>query len=238
MKNKQPKPRKRTKRNGHHINSSSYPTNNPYRKRKTKPLPNIGEIDHYDKKQVKAITLLNRDKQGNPTRMGRPTSYKPEYDNIVKILCKVHGLTNDELAQAFNTTTACLKRWRDTYPNFDSALKEGKAAFDGSLIEKSLKAKATGYRYTETSKKFKRVKERDAEGNPTGEYIVVLDEETISEKALPPDVGAIAFWLKNRDPDNWHDRKAVEVTGKDGGPVEHNVHIYMPDNGREEIEAE
>jgi len=47
------------------------------------------------------------------------------------------------------------------------------------------------------------------------EYIEVIDDEAfvaVNEKTQE-------FWLKNRKPNDWHDKQKIEITGKDGGPI-------------------
>jgi len=214
--------RKRTMRNGLHINSSKHVSKIPYRTRTTKPLPDISKMDEYDIKQITEIRLLNRDKNGKPTHRGRPTDYDPKYDHIAYILVKVHGLTIDDLADTLRITVPCIKRWRDTYPNFNSAIKKGRIEFDGKRICKSLKARANGYAITEKSRKYKRTPIYEGKGDKQKivDWEMKLVEETVNNKVLAPDVGAIAWWQKNRDPGEWRDRKAVEISGPDGGPVE------------------
>lgn len=48
-------------------------------------------------------------------------------------------------------------------------------------------------------------------------------ENALLKKALAGDVTAMIFWLKNRKPQEWRDRREHEVTGKDGGPIEASV---------------
>ena len=48
--------------------------------------------------------------------------------------------------------------------------------------------------------------------------------ETPTQRYYPPDPVSGIFWLKNRQPDKWRDRK--EVTGADGGPVQFNIIDY------------
>ena len=220
--------RKRTLRNGMPLKSCKQTTKIPYKTRKTKPLPDISKMDEYDIQQVTEIRLLNRDKQGRPTNMGRKTKYDPKYDHIAYILVKVHGLTTGDLAETLGITVSCLTRWRDTYPNFNCSIKNGRVEFDGKRICKSLKARANGYAITEKSKKYKRTPVYKTMKGKKGEkditeivgYDMTLVEETESNKVLPPDVGAIAWWQKNQIPEEWRDRKAVEISGPDGGPVE------------------
>ncbi|WP_174984691.1 hypothetical protein [Pandoraea commovens] len=52
------------------------------------------------------------------------------------------------------------------------------------------------------------------------------DTEVVSalyEKAKGGDVTACIYWLKNRQPEQWRDRVAHEVTGAAGGPIKHET---------------
>jgi len=40
------------------------------------------------------------------------------------------------------------------------------------------------------------------------------------ENAMSGNTTAQIFFLKNRDPERWRDRRETELTGKDGGPVQ------------------
>jgi DNA invertase Pin-like site-specific DNA recombinase len=53
-------------------------------------------------------------------------------------------------------------------------------------------------------------------------------ERTLFERAtgvdgLPPDTTACIFWLKNRRPDRWRDRREHEVTGAKGGSLKVDI---------------
>ena len=39
-------------------------------------------------------------------------------------------------------------------------------------------------------------------------------------KHYPPDTQAAIFWLMNRQPRLWKDKKSLELSGVDGGPIE------------------
>lgn len=72
-------------------------------------------------------------------------------------------------------------------------------------VEDALIKRALGYSYTET----KTVMKEDKDGNQT------MHVETV-EKHLPPDVGAAAFVLKNKDRENWqNDPKMIELRRKE-----------------------
>lgn len=41
----------------------------------------------------------------------------------------------------------------------------------------------------------------------------------LMSNAIDGNVTAQIFYLKNRSPENWQDRRNTEITGKDGGPI-------------------
>lgn len=113
------------------------------------------------------------------------------------------GLTDEQIASNCGITPSTLYEWKKRFPEFSEALKRGKEPVDIE-VENALLKRALGYSYTEVTK------ERVA--NPeTGEISVTVTKEVIKEVA--PDVGAQAFWLKNRRPDVWRDRKETEISG-------------------------
>ena len=131
---------------------------------------------------------------------GRPSSFKPDYIEQARNLCEL-GATEEDLARAFKVTTRTISRWQVTYKDFCLALKMGKAATD-ERVERSLYRRATGYTFD-------------------SEKIFQSDGRIIRAKTkehVPPDTTAMIFWLKNRRPEAWRDRR--EVTGKDGAPIE------------------
>jgi hypothetical protein len=134
---------------------------------------------------------------------GRPTDYRPEFAEQAKILCEA-GATDADLADEFGVTVQTLRNWRRNHPAFFAAIKLNKPIADAE-VERSLYERATGY----TRESVKIFCGKD------GEVTQVKFLEHV-----PPDPTAMIFWLKNRQPDIWRDRRETEVTGKDGGPVE------------------
>lgn len=137
---------------------------------------------------------------------GRPTKYDPKLHPVLAKWMARSGLTDEEIARELGIAVSTLNRWKQIYPEFSEALKANKALVD-SQVEDSLLKRALGYEYEEVKlvmsddgKRTKRV------------------EKTI--KQVVPDVTAAIFWLKNRQPQRWRDKQNVELTGKDGGPVE------------------
>ena len=130
---------------------------------------------------------------------GRPTDYREEYSVQALKLCKL-GLTNEELADFFGVVVATLYNWRDKHPEFMEALKAGKTMADAEVASK-LFHRATGYEHPEDDIKS------------VGGAIVI----TPTVKHYPPDTTAAIFWLKNRQPALWRDKR--EEPGDDT-PVE------------------
>ena len=69
------------------------------------------------------------------------------------------------------------------------------------MVENALLKRALGYKYKETTKEP--VKNQD-----TGEYELTITKEVTKE--VSPDVTAQIYWLKNRKPNEWRDRRIVE----------------------------
>ena len=135
-------------------------------------------------------------------KVGRPSSFKPEYVKQAKKLCAL-GLTDGELAKFFDVHVGTIYRWQAKFPDFCDALKVGKAPAD-DRVERSLYHKAVGYTF-ESEKIF----------NYQGE---VVRAKTIEH--VPPDTTAAIFWLKNRRKEDWRDKHDHTMSGPDGGPIQ------------------
>lgn len=112
------------------------------------------------------------------------------------------GLTDEEIASKIGIRRETLYDWIKRFPNISNVLKLSKEVADRE-VEQALYNKALGRcKVTET------VKERRLNVK-TGEYELVVVKETI--KGVPPDVTAQIFWLKNRKPDTWRDKREVDT---------------------------
>ena len=88
--------------------------------------------------------------------------------------------------------------------------------------ERSLYHRATGYTYE--AEEIFLVDEEIQHPNPDDPKhpIIVRTKKVLRVpivKHLPPDTGALAFWLKNREKDRWRDKQDHEITGKGGRPI-------------------
>ena len=105
------------------------------------------------------------------------------------------GLTDEQIAKNAGIKTATLYNWRGRFPQLDAAIKKGKAPVDLE-VENALLKRALGYDWEE------KTTEVDSAGK---KHVRVVTRH------VPPDVGAICFWLKNRKPRNWRERPIDET---------------------------
>jgi hypothetical protein len=101
------------------------------------------------------------------------------------------------------------------------ALKEGKAPVDIE-IEDSMANLAKGHYVTvkkpikiRTEKRLKK-KDKDGKEYETGTIIEEHVEYVEEQVYIPPNVTAQIFWLKNRKPEQWKDKREQVVNTKDG----------------------
>lgn len=155
-------------------------------------------------------------KKAGPKKTGRPPAYHPDVHPVLaKVLARA-GKTNAEIAGYIGINESTLYRWQDHHEEFKEALKEGKAFIDDQ-VEDSLLRRAMGYSYTETHKEIRQ--------NGKGESVKIAKEIT---RQVPPDVLAAIFWLKNRRPFDWRDKRNLELTGQNDGPLEVEITIVPP----------
>lgn len=140
---------------------------------------------------------------GKNTKAGRPTAYKAEYAEIARRACQI-GFTDQELAELLNVTVRTLYNWKSEHEEFLQALKAGKEIAD-DRIERSLFERAAGYR-VEAVKIFMPA------GAKKPVYAPYIEHHA-------PDTAAAIFWLKNRKPGEWRDKREHEHSGPGGQPI-------------------
>jgi len=112
------------------------------------------------------------------------------------------GLTDKQIAHNMGVTEQTLNNWKKEYPSLFESLKRGKEVVDIE-VENQLLKRAKGYSYEEVTKEV-----RVIDGEP-----VMMETKRVTKEVLP-DVTAQIFWLKNRKPNEWRDKKDVEMSGK------------------------
>lgn len=130
---------------------------------------------------------------------GRPSKYKPEYAEQAEKLARL-GLTDVQMAAYFEVTEKTFNTWKQ-HPEFLQSLKRGKDESDSKVVE-ALYKRATGYEAEE----FEDVMYK---GNK---------ERLKKVKHIPADTTAQIFWLCNRQPEHWKNKREVKVTDDEGKP--------------------
>lgn len=129
--------------------------------------------------------------------MGRKSKFSTEMLEKGKKLAR-EGYTDEDIAERLGIGIRTLYDWKKKYPQFSQALKENKEYFDNK-VEEALLKRALGFEYEET------------------EIIATKEGKTSkvkkTKKVIPPDVTAIIFWLKNRQPGKWRNRLELQHEG-------------------------
>lgn len=113
------------------------------------------------------------------------------------------GLTEEQIASNMGITRETLRVWKNKYSVISVTLKRGKEVVDYE-VENALLKKALGYK----------VKEQKALND--GRIIEI-------EREVPGDVTAQIFWLKNRRPEAWKDKREDEGKETEGVTIINNI---------------
>ena len=108
------------------------------------------------------------------------------------------GLTDEQIAANIGIGKTAFYEWQNRFPKIADALKRGKAPVDIE-VENALLKRALGYDAVEV----------------TTETITTPDGKTRESvkryvRHIPPDTTAQIFWLKNRKPVQWRDKREVD----------------------------
>lgn len=117
-----------------------------------------------------------------------------------------NGCTNEEIAHNMGVARSTLAVWVERHLDISDAIKAGRM-MACEAIENALFKRAVGYEVQETDV----VEEFTGElrdGKPANG--AVKRRETTRTRHLPPDVAAVIFYLKNRAPERYSDRRVIE----------------------------
>lgn len=123
------------------------------------------------------------------------------------------GLTDEQIAASMGIAERTFTDWKARFPAIVAALKKGKAPVD-KQVENALLKRAKGFEYIETVTDYCFSEtEKDEDGSPKK----IIKNVRMTKKYVPPDTGAAAFWLKNRRPDRWREKREeqIQVTAAD-----------------------
>lgn len=117
------------------------------------------------------------------------------------------GLTDADIARNMGINVSTLYEWKNKHTEINDALKNGKEVVD-RIVENALYKKAIGIH----EKVKKPIKVRQVLYSPEGRKMAEKEVIEYAEEDIfiPPDTTAAIFWLKNRKPDQWRDKRQVE----------------------------
>lgn len=124
-------------------------------------------------------------------------------DHVLNKLDKVEewakkGLSDNQIAKNLGIDRSTFYKYKNDHSDFSDAIKRGKEVIDLE-VENALLKRALGYKYKEVTKE-------PIEDSTGKEELKVTKEVT---KEVLPDTTAQIFWLKNRKPNEWRDKKEV-----------------------------
>jgi hypothetical protein len=129
--------------------------------------------------------------------MARKSLWKPEFVEQAKNLCLL-GATDTEIAAFFDVSPTTFGNWKRKTPELRAALKAGKMSADAK-VAKSLYQRAVGF------------SQQEVDIRVIGGQLV----QTVFTKKYAPDTTAQIFWLKNRQPEMWKERRERDMTVDD-----------------------
>lgn len=117
------------------------------------------------------------------------------------------GLTDEQIAEKIGISRSTLSEWKKKFPDISDTLKKGKEIID-IKVENALLKRALGYEYDE-----QRIEKSEKDGTKIIQTI----------KHVPPDVGAAAFWLKNRMKEKWRDKPTIDTNAEIIGKLDEMI---------------
>lgn len=113
------------------------------------------------------------------------------------------GLTDKQIAHNVGVAERTFTEWKRRFDALTAVLKRGKEVVDRQ-VENALLKNALGFEYEETKTII--------EIMPDGERKQRIEKV---KKYNPPNPTSQIFWLKNRKPADWRDRREVDANVKE-----------------------
>lgn len=145
------------------------------------------------------------------------------------------GLSDEQIAKNVGVSRSTLNEWKKKYPDISDTLKKEKEVADFE-VENALFRRATGYEHEEITYVAQPLSQEEYDEkvamhldvwhqqNPNATqaerdlFISTISRynQEISKRVvrhIAPDTTAAIFWLKNRDPLNWRDKREHQLDG-------------------------
>jgi hypothetical protein len=175
----------------------------------------ICTLNDYKTKHIKLAEVLEK-----PTKW--ETHVYPRLSEIQEWF--ENGIPMDQVYKNLSIAPATWYEYVDKHPVLAELVKWSRAVTNIS-VENSLFRAATGYEYEE----IKTVVEEDKNGKKRTRIEKV-------KRHMPPNPTAMVFWLKNRVPTDWNDRREIVVSTKAAEMERKQLFLQMID--ADTIEAE
>lgn len=139
-------------------------------------------------------------------KAGRHGKYEEwlDKDSLLKVQGWARdGLSDEQIAHNIGINKGTLCVWKNRFPEFADAIKKGKEVVDRE-VENAMLKRALGYEYDEITQE------------PVTDKDTGVTEMRVTKrvtKQIVPDVTAQIFWLKNRKPEEFRDKRDVELSG-------------------------
>jgi len=139
-------------------------------------------------------------KENKAKKAGQPSKFEDFMSiGILEGLYR-EGFTDKQVAKLIGVTEQTINNWKKAHPKFFESLKDWKAEADHEVVNALFKS-ALGF----TTKHKKAITVSD--GAQTGAHVEYVTEH----HQAPPNATSIIFWLKNRHPDQWADKRELNI---------------------------
>lgn len=117
------------------------------------------------------------------------------------------GLTDRDISHNMGIGLSTLSLWKTKYMDIVDALKNSKDIADRT-VENSLYRRANGYSYQESKTVVNQILNNQGQ-------IIEVERTEVYNKHMPADPTSMIYWLKNRKPNEWRERRTEndEVIG-------------------------
>ena len=149
-----------------------------------------------------------------------------------------NGLTDAAIAEKMQVSKTTLWTWKKKHPEILEALARTKEIVD-TEVENKLYESCLGFKVTVREPiKLKTVKQKAGEGRIEEEHVEMVEREIY----IAPNVIAQKFWLANRKPNDWREKREIvadvsENAAKNMQTIADLINSPKPDRSIEELEA-
>lgn len=139
---------------------------------------------------------------------------KSKYHTVIKPNLELiegwlrEGISERDIARKLHVAHSTFQEYKRVHPDFSDRLKKGRELAD-IQVENALFRSAVGYEYEEVKTEYYENGKKALQNNdPDAKQSKKITKTT---RRVLGDVTAQIFWLKNRRPDKWRDRKEIDA---------------------------